>query len=105
MPFIYPEGLPYINDEEERRAIGPMMVSDFGPQQSRLFDHLLRPPHEEERKFFSNNPHIAGRPSFEDNNIVLNPYSSLSDIEKQSVIMNEGARLFMRQNDYLPAFQ
>ena len=34
----------------------------------------------------------------EDNKIILNPYSSLNDIEKHQVGLNEGVRLFLREN-------
>jgi len=49
-----------------------------------------------ERSFFKQNPTIAGMAA-EDDKIITNPFSSLSDAEKQAVIKNEAVRLFLRQ--------
>ena len=49
-----------------------------------------------EDKYFKDNPHVGGMAA-EDNKIILNPYSKLSEKEKQAVMMNEAARVHMRQ--------
>jgi len=49
-----------------------------------------------EDKFFRNNPTVTGMAS-EDGNIIINPYSSLTDEEKNAVMINESARLHMRK--------
>ena len=56
----------------------------------------MRDPHDSERQFFEKNPQVAGMAS-EDNKIVLNPFSKLSEREKQAVILNEAARVHMRR--------
>ncbi len=55
----------------------------------------LRQPYAGEDTYFKSNPHVAGMAA-EDNKIVLNPYSTLSEAEKRSVVMNEAARIYMR---------
>ena len=47
-------------------------------------------------KYFKDNPNVAGMAA-EDDKIILNPYSKLSEKEKQAVIMNEAARVHMRR--------
>ena len=62
----------------------------------------LRPdlyPGEEE--YFKKNPHIAGMAA-EDNRIIMNPHSKLSDVEKQAVMLNEAARVHMRTGNMAP---
>jgi hypothetical protein len=41
----------------------------------------------------------------EDNRIVLNPNSKLSEIEKSAVIINEAARIEMRRTGVVPSFE
>ena len=48
-----------------------------------------------ENDYFKKNPHVAGMAA-EDNRIIMNPYSTLTDAEKQAVMMNEAARVHMR---------
>jgi len=49
-----------------------------------------------EDDFFRKNPHVAGMAA-EDNTVILNPYSTLSDVEKQAVMLNEASRVHMRK--------
>ena len=53
--------------------------------------------------FFKKNPNVSGMAA-EDNAAILNPYSSLSDDEKQSVLLNEKARILMRVQNIKPTF-
>lgn len=48
-----------------------------------------------EAAFFKANPHVAGMAA-DDNSVILNPYSKLSEQEKNSVVKNEWARIAMR---------
>ena len=48
-----------------------------------------------EDEYFKANPHVGGMAA-EDDKVILNPYSKLSDSEKQSVLRNEAARVHMR---------
>jgi hypothetical protein len=48
-----------------------------------------------EKEYFQKNPHVGGMAA-EDDQIIMNPYSKLSDAEKQSVMLNEAARVHMR---------
>jgi len=48
-----------------------------------------------EETYFKANPNVAGMAA-EDNKIIMNPYSTLKDNEKQAVMMNEAARVHMR---------
>ena len=56
-----------------------------------------------EDDYFRNNPHVAGMAA-EDDKIIMNPYSKLSDVEKQAVMVNEAARVHMRRNYNPPRF-
>ena len=48
-----------------------------------------------EDEYFKTNPHVAGMAA-DDDRIIMNPYSTLKDNEKQAVMMNEAARVHMR---------
>jgi hypothetical protein len=48
-----------------------------------------------EDDYFRKNPNVTGMAA-EDNRIIMNPYSTLTDAEKQSVMLNEAARVHMR---------
>lgn len=56
-----------------------------------------RQPTASEQIFFQQNKHVAGMAS-EDDRVVMNPHSSLSDTEKAAVRENETARIYMRRN-------
>jgi len=49
-----------------------------------------------ENDYFKKNPHVAGMAA-EDDRIIMNPYSQLTDQEKQAVMLNEAARVHMRK--------
>jgi hypothetical protein len=61
----------------------------------------VREPFTSEDTYFKDNPHVGGMAA-EDNKIIINPYSKLSDKEKQSVMLNEAARVHMRTGLYPP---
>ena len=54
-----------------------------------------------EKEYFMKNPHVGGMAA-EDNQIIINPYSKLSDSEKQAVMLNEAARIHMRSGKIPP---
>ena len=56
-----------------------------------------RQPYQSELDYFKNNTNVGGMAT-EDNKIILNPYSNLNDKERQQVGLNEGVRLFLREN-------
>tara|TARA_R100001530_G_scaffold20353_1_gene16983 strand:+ start:782 stop:1177 length:396 start_codon:yes stop_codon:yes gene_type:complete len=65
---------------------------------------LLRTPYSSELDYFKENLDVTGMAT-EDNKIILNPYSTLSDNEKQKVIENETARIIMRKDkNMIPKF-
>ena len=70
----------------------------------RLFGYDIREPSKDELGWFSKNPKVSGRAVFEDNTIVLNPYSGLTPEQYQAVAVNEAARLYMRNNNIVPEF-
>ena len=57
-----------------------------------------------EDEFFKANPNVRGMAA-EDNQVIINPYSGLSDEEKQGIIINETARLAMRNGYKRPTFE
>lgn len=65
----------------------------------------VRGPFDSEMSYFKANPHVAGMMGQEDDNVVLNPYSGSSPQEQESVVKNEMARIWMRQNEFQPSFQ
>ena len=56
-----------------------------------------------EDAYFKSNTHVGGMAA-EDNQVILNPYSSLSDQEKAAVARNEAARIHMRSGDNRPNY-
>lgn len=62
---------------------------------STIYGVEQRDPYESELEFFKKNPSVAGMAS-EDNRIVINPFSKLSERELDAVRMNEAARVYVR---------
>jgi hypothetical protein len=60
----------------------------------------LREPWPSENDFFKRCPHITGMAA-EDGMVVLNPYSQLTDKQKDAVALNEAARVFMNRDPTL----
>lgn len=48
-----------------------------------------------EDEYFKKNPTVTGMAA-DDDKIILNPYSKISDKEKEAVMLNEAARVHMR---------
>ena len=63
----------------------------------------MRSPYKSELTFFKERPEVAGMAA-EDDKIILNPYSELSQQEKMAVAKNEALRIYMRQNEIAPEF-
>ena len=64
----------------------------------------IRPPFKGELDYFRKNPFVAGMAA-EDNKIIINPFTQISDQQKQAVAVNEAARVWMRtKKDYVPEF-
>lgn len=59
--------------------------------------------HQGEDDYFSANPHVAGMAA-EDDQVIINPYSNLSDEQKNAVRGNEAARVYMRREGRKPEF-
>ncbi len=64
---------------------------------NKIYGYEIREPYLSELSFFKGRPEVAGMAT-EDNKIILNPYSSLNDREKQAVLKIEAARLWMKEN-------
>ncbi|GMO20770.1 hypothetical protein BwSF21_14850 [Bradyrhizobium ottawaense] len=62
-----------------------------------------REPWPSENEFFSKRPEVAGMAT-EDDCVILNPYSALNEGEREAVLRNESARVFMRRNGLCPTF-
>lgn len=63
----------------------------------------LREPTPSEIEFFKKNTHVGGMAA-EDDKVILNPFSKLTDAEKEAVALNESARIYMRRN-HAPTFE
>jgi hypothetical protein len=48
-----------------------------------------------EEEYFKANPHVTGMAA-DDDKIIMNPFSKLKDNERQAVMLNEAARVHMR---------
>ena len=57
-----------------------------------------------EDEFFKANPNVGGMAA-EDQSVIINPYSTLTDEEKQGIKINETARLAMRGGYKRPTFE
>lgn len=84
-------------DDHSEPGIGPKIIRHL------VGGIVLREPWPSEDAFFRNRPEVAGMAA-DDDCVVLNPYSTLSESEKQAVLLNECARAFMRQNGIAPTF-
>lgn len=54
-----------------------------------------------EDKYFKENPNVGGMMT-EDNRVIINPYSKLSDKEKDAIRINESIRLIFKQENIVP---
>lgn len=61
------------------------------------YNKYIREPTESELDFFKSNPNVGGYASL-DNKIVHNPYKKLNPQERYGIAINEGTRLFLRNN-------
>lgn len=57
-----------------------------------------------EDEYFKANPHVGGMAA-EDNSVIINPYSKLTDEQKEGIRINETARLAMRNGYRRPDFE
>ena len=67
------------------------------------FGYSVRTPYKSEMEYFKKNPHVGGMAA-EDGRIILNPHSGLNMKQLRQVAINEAARLWMRDNKYVPKF-
>lgn len=64
----------------------------------------MRDPFKGELDYFRKNPSVAGMAT-EDNKIIINPFTTISEQQKQAVAVNEAARVWMRtKKEYAPDF-
>ena len=69
------------------------------------WDAPVRKPYESELDYFKKNPAVSGMADFSSGSVVMSPYSKLSENEKEFVVRNEKARLFMRESGMSPEFK
>jgi len=79
------------------------MMDEKMPEENSIFGYKFRDLFDSEREFFRENPSVAGMAT-EDNRIILNPFSGLSDEEMKAVAVNEAVRLYMRNENVVPDF-
>ena len=89
------------NEEMEARIQFEKQKSDLDNKSS---NSNIREPFESELAYFKKNPSVAGMAT-EDNKVILNPFSKLSDKEKDAVVVNESARIKMRSKEFKPTFK
>lgn len=77
-----------------------------GSTKPSLLSYPERKPSESELAYFKSAPHVGGMMSEDpdDDQYVMNPYSTLSDDQKNAVRLNEQARIYMRRHGS-PGFQ
>ncbi len=64
-------------------------------------EQWLRPPYQSELDYFLSNPNVAGMAT-EDNRVIFNP--TLPEKSRESVFMNELARIALRNRMQVPEF-
>jgi hypothetical protein len=74
------------------------------PRRSPPVPAEMREPYPSENEYFKGHPETAGMAA-EDNRVILNPYSKLSDAQRSSVVTNERARIGMRISGNRPNFE
>lgn len=61
------------------------------------YGYKERSPYPSEKNYFKQNPLVGGMAT-EDNQITINPYSSLTRQQKEAIKKNEATRLYLREN-------
>ena len=79
----------------------PSIVDYVEPTYSYPLRDKLYPGEDE---YFKANPHVGGMAA-EDNSVIINPYSKLTDQQKEGIRINETARLAMRNGYRRPDFE
>ena len=87
-------------EQPEKKAVGN---SDLLARARTLYDVPQREPTVSEREFFKSRPEVAGMAT-DDNAVILNPYSTLKPEQKDAVLLNERARVYMRSSGSRPDF-
>lgn len=75
-----------------------------GKNNQSIYGFPLRTPYPGEDSYFKANTNTTGMAT-EDNAIILNPYSNLSDVQRSAVATNEAIRLWLRKNNIKPMFE
>jgi len=75
----------------------------MGDKPKKVYGYEVREPSFMESSYFLDNPHVSGMAT-EDGRIILNQQSKLDNKQKQSVLQNEAARLFLKQSNIVPDF-
>lgn len=78
-----------VTREQYREQMKPKMRNGGSVQ------GLMRKPSASELEYFKQNPTVSGMAT-DDNRVILNPYSKLTEQEKKAVALNETARIKMR---------
>ncbi len=68
-----------------------------------VYGYEVRDIFPSERDYVNKNPNVGGMAT-EDKKIILNPYTSFTDQEKQSIIKNEAIRLWLKDRNIVPDF-
>lgn len=92
--------------EPQQPTMQPLMTPRFEMAKGGdVVKGLMRDPEASELDYFKNNPNVTGMAT-DDNRIILNPFSKLTDREKELVALNEAARIKMRTDANLaPNFE
>jgi hypothetical protein len=95
-----PTNMFFASPETMQRSAG--MPIDYPKQYSDpMLGYQQRQPTDSENTFFAQNNSVGGYAA-PDDSVVLNPNSTLSQAEKESVANNEALRLHMRKENYSP---
>ena len=93
--------MPGLLDINKEAPVTSLLQSSY--LENLVNSYGIRQPFDTELEFFKKRPEVAGMAT-EDNKIILNPFSSNTPEEQQSVAQNEALRLFMNQNNVAPDF-
>tara|TARA_R110000868_G_scaffold187664_2_gene430185 strand:- start:50 stop:844 length:795 start_codon:yes stop_codon:yes gene_type:complete len=84
-----------------KNAMLAQLLQQQGRPPAQVMGVPVREPYPSEADYFRANTNVGGMAA-EDNQIIINPFSSLSDSERESVKLNEASRVRMRDGSIVP---
>jgi hypothetical protein len=87
----------------EKDFVKRIMYPNISPKMQ--WDAPISKPSPSLNEWFRNNPKTTGMADFDSRSVVLNPHSTLTEKQKEGLLINEKSRLFMKESGMIPQFQ